>query len=153
MKKILLFAIIAILAACSQQTGNESTAVLSSKRDSLQKEQFSIQKQLNDIGTQIAVLDSSINPDDLSLIKQIAAQKNRIVAIEAKIKTLENQKTSREEKHLIPVAAKEMIPELFNHYIITFGKVEAKNYAMISPEMGLDSSFDVFRIVDTTRDH
>ena len=136
MRKLLAFALIAVLAACSQPTGNENTADLSAKRDSLQKEQFSIKKQLNEIDAQIAKLDSSINPDDLKLIKQIAGQKNKIVAIEAKIKTLENQKTAREEKHLIPVAAKKMIPEQFNHYIITYGKVEAMNYGMISPEMG-----------------
>ncbi|MCK7530304.1 MAG: biotin/lipoyl-binding protein [Marinilabiliales bacterium] len=37
---------------------------------------------------------------------------------------------------LIPVEVKDIQPELFNHYIVTYGDVEAKNYAMISPEMG-----------------
>jgi RND family efflux transporter MFP subunit len=134
MKKILVFAMIALLAACSTQTENKDLANLHTKRDSLQKLQFDITKQLNNINADIAALDSSINPDDLKIIKQIATQKNRIVAVEAKIRTLENQMTAKDEKNLIPVAVKEMLPESFNHYIITYGEVEAKNYANISPE-------------------
>ena len=43
--------------------------------------------------------------------------------------------TAKEENNLLPVAVKEMQNEQFDHYIIAFGEVEAKNYAMISPEM------------------
>ncbi len=135
MKKLLVFAIIALIAACSPQTENTDLAKLHAKRDSLQKVQFDVVKELNNIDAQIAELDTSINPDDIKIIKQIAAQKNRIVGVETKIKALENKMTAREEKLLLPVAVKEMLPEQFNHYIITFGEVEAKNYAMISPEM------------------
>ena len=135
MKKLIVFLVIAVLAACSPQTENTDVATLAAKRDSLQTVQLEINKELNNIDAQIAALDSSINPEDLALIKQIAAQKNRIVGVESKIKALENQMTARDKKTLIPVAVKEMIPEQFNHYIVTFGEVEAKNYAMISPEM------------------
>jgi len=84
----------------------------------------------------MAEIDSSINPNDLKLIKKITMQKNRIVGIETKITDLENQMTTREDKLLIPVEVKEIQPEVFNHYIVAYGDVEAKSYAMISPEMG-----------------
>ncbi len=135
MRKLIVFAVIAALAACSPQTGNKDLAKLHAKRDSLQKVQFDIEKQLNNIDAEIAEADSSVNPNDLKLIKQIAAQKNRIVGIESAIKKIENQMTAREEKNLISVAVKDIQPEVFNHYIITYGEVEAKNYANISPEM------------------
>ncbi|MFC2151796.1 efflux RND transporter periplasmic adaptor subunit [Bacteroidota bacterium] len=135
MRKLIVFAVIAALAACSPKTENKDLAKLHAKRDSLQKVQFDIVKQLNTLEADIATLDSSINPNDLKIIKQIALQKNKIVGVEAKIRTLENKMTSRDQKTLIPVAVKEMLPETFNHYIITYGEVEAKNYALISPEM------------------
>jgi len=136
MKKIIVFAVIALLAACSQKTENKNLNELTSKRDSLQKVHSDIESQLNSIDLQIAELDSSINPNDLKLIKKITMQKNRIVGMEQKIIALENQMTARNQKLLIPVEVKEIQPELFNHYIVTYGDVEAKNYAMISPEMG-----------------
>lgn len=135
MRKLIVLAVIAALAACSPKTKNEDLAKLHAKRDSLQKVYFDTKKQLNTIEAEIAAADSSVNPDDIKIIKQIATQKNRIVGLESKIKTLENKMTAREEKNLIPVSVKEMQPETFNHYIITFGEVEAKNYANISPEM------------------
>jgi len=135
MKKIIVFAIIALLAACSPKTENADLAKLHAKRDSLQKEFFNLKKEINTVEADIAALDTSINPEDLKIIKKIAAHKNKIVAYEAKIKDLENQKTAREEKTLIPVSVKDIQHELFNHYIITYGEVKAKNYAMISPEM------------------
>ncbi len=135
MRKLIVFAVIAALAACSPQTENKDLAKLHAKRDSLQKVQINVEKQLNHIEAEIAEADTSINPNDLKLIKQIAAQKNRIVGIESAIKKLENKMTAREEKNLIPVAVKEMQPEVFDHFIITYGEVEAKNYANISPEM------------------
>ncbi len=135
MRKLIVFAIIALAVACSPKTENKDLANLHAKRDSLQKEQANIITQLNTIEAEIEALDSSLNPNDLKIIKQIATQKNRIVGIESKIKMLENQMTAREEKNLIPVAVKNMQAEVFNHYIITYGEVEAKNYAMISPEM------------------
>lgn len=135
MKKLLLFAVIVALAACSQKTENKSLSDLKAKRDSLQQVQIDVRKQINDVNVKIAELDSTINPDDLKLIKLIALQKNKIVKIDAKIRSLENQMTARNQKKLIPVAVKEIKPETFNHYIITYGEVEAKNFAMISPEM------------------
>jgi len=135
MRKILVFMIIAVLTACSQPVGNETLAELTAKRDSLQSEEFKIEKELNSIDAQIAELDSTINPDDIKIIKLIALQKNKIVGVEAKIKALENKMTARDQRTLIPVAVKEIQNELFNHYIITYGEVKAKNYAMISPEM------------------
>ena len=135
MRKIIILAIIVALAACSEKTGNKTLADLAAKRDSLQNEQFSIEKQLNIIDMQIAELDSSINPNDLKIIKQITMQKNKIVSIDQKIRNFENQMTARDQKTLIPIAIKEMKNEAFNHYIIAYGEVKAKNYAMISPEM------------------
>ncbi|MCG8410043.1 MAG: efflux RND transporter periplasmic adaptor subunit [Bacteroidales bacterium] len=136
MRKIITIISIVILAACNQQpTGNKTLTELRIKRDSLQNQKFNIEKELNKIDTEIAVLDSSINPNDIKIVKQIATQRNRIVAVEAKIRKLENKMTARGHKTLIPVAVKNIQPELFNHYIITYGEVEAKNYAKISSEM------------------
>lgn len=156
MKKIILFAIIALIASCSPKTENLSAdrqdsdlAKLHAKRDSLQKIQFDTEKELNSVDAQIAELDSSINPNDLKIIKQIAMQKNKIVGVEAKIKKLENKMTARDQKTLIPVAVKEMLPETFNHYIITYGEVKAKNYAMISPEM--NGRIDKIHVIEGMR--
>ena len=135
MRKLIVFAVLAALAACSPKTENKDLAELHATRDSLQKVQMSVKKQLNTIEAEIAAADSSVNPEDLKIIKKIAAQKNRMVGIESNIKTLENQLTAREEKHLIPVAVKEMKAETFNHYINTYDEVEAKNNAKISPEI------------------
>ncbi len=135
MRKLIALAVVATMVACSPSTTNKNLAELTAKRDSLQKEQTSIVKQLHTIEAQIAEMDSSINPNDLKIIKQITMQKNKIVTIEQKIKSLENTMTAREEKTLLPVAIKEMQNEQFDHYIIAFGEVEAKNYGMISPEM------------------
>lgn len=135
MKKLVVFAVIVALAACSPKTENKTIADLTAKRDSLQHLQSDIAKQLNNIQAQIAEEDSSINPNDLKLIKLISIQKNKIVSIEEKIKKLENQKTAREIANLLPVTVKEMKYESFNHNIIAYGEVEAKNYAKISPEM------------------
>ncbi len=134
MKKILVFAIVALIASCSQ-TENTDLAKLHAKRDSLQKVQFNVEKELNTLNAKIIKQDSSINPNDIKIIKQIALKKNKIVKFEAKIKKLENKMTARDLRNLIPVAVKEMKHENFNHYIITYGEVKAKNYAMISPEM------------------
>jgi RND family efflux transporter MFP subunit len=135
MRKLIVFAVIAALAACSPKTENQDLAALHAKRDSLQKVYFNTEKQLNTVDAEIAAMDSSVNPNDLKIIKQIAAQKNRIVGIESKIRKLENKMTARDQKELITVSVKNIEPETFNHYIITYGEVEARNYAMISPEM------------------
>ncbi len=135
MKRILIIAVIALLAACSQKKGNKTLDDLQSKRDSLQTVKFDIEKRLNTIDAQIAALDSTVNPDDKKIIKKIAQQKNRIVSVEAKISKLENHMTAREQKTLVPVSVKEIKPRSFNHYIITYGEVKAKKYALISPEM------------------
>ena len=135
MRRILIIAVIALLAACSQKPGNKTLKQLSSNRDSLQTVKFAVEKQLNTIDAKIEALDSTVNPDDKKIIKKIAQQKNKIVSIEAKIRELENQMTAREQKTLVPVSVKEIKPENFNHYIITYGEVKAKKYAMISPEM------------------
>jgi len=135
MRRILIIAVIALLAACSQKPGNKTLKQLSSNRDSLQTVKFAVEKQLNTIDAKIEALDSTVNPDDKKIIKKIAQQKNKIVSIEAKIRELENQMTAREQNTLVPVSVKEIKPETFNHYIITYGEVKAKKYAMISPEM------------------
>ncbi len=136
MKKLIVFTLIASLAACAPKTDNKTLADLTAKRDSLQKLYADIEKQLNTIEYQIAEEDSSINPNDIKIIKLISLQKNKIVSIDEKIKKLENQMTAREKSNLLPVAVKEIKNESFAHNIITYGEVEAKNYANISPEMG-----------------
>ncbi len=135
MRKILVFAIAATMMACSPSPKNENLAELTARRDSLQKEQLSIETQLNVIEAQIAEADTTINPNDLKILKQITMQKNKIVKIDKKIIALENKMTAKDQKKLLPVAVKEIQNEQFDHYIIAFGEVEAKNYAMISPEM------------------
>lgn len=135
MRKILVFAIAATMVACSPSPRNENLAKLTARRDSLQKKQLSIETQLNVIEAQIAEADTTINPNDLKILKQITMQKNKIVKIDKKIIALENKMTAKDQKKLLPVAVKEMQNEQFDHYIIAFGEVEAKNYAMISPEM------------------
>lgn len=138
MKKIIVFAAIALMAACSKPTTttNENLSELTSKRDSLQNELTSIEKQINTIDMQLSEIDTSINPNDLKLIQQITMQKNKIVGIETKIKKLENKMTAKVVKNYIPVAVKDIQNEPFDHFIISFGEVKAKNYGMISPEMG-----------------
>lgn len=135
MKKIIVFAIAITMVACSPSPKNENLAELTARRDSLQKEQSSIETQLNAIEAQIAEADTTINLNDLKILKQITMQKNKIVKIDKKIIALENKMTAKDQKILLPVAVKEMQNEQFDHYIIAFGEVEAKNYAMISPEM------------------
>jgi len=135
MKKLLVIAFVALIAACSPQTENKDLATLHVKRDSLQNEHSNIEKQLNEIQKQIAIADTSTNPNDIKIIKQITMQKNKIAGIEKKIKKLENKMTAKEDKKLLAVAVKEMQNEQFDHYIIAYGEVEAKDYAMISPEM------------------
>lgn len=124
-----------LIVACSGPKIDGTLAELEEKRDSLQKKQAKIEIQLNKIDYSIAALDSTINPDDIKIIKKITAQKNKIVKLEEKIKDLENEMTERDNKKLIPVTVKEINPDTFKHYIQTFGEVEAKNYARISPEM------------------
>jgi len=135
MRKIIVFAFVVVLAACSQKTGNKTLDELRNQRDSLQTAMFDIKKQLNTIDAEIAALDSTINPNDLKIIKQIAIQKNKVVGIDAKIRKLENKMTARDQKVLVPVSVKEMQAETFNHYIVTYGEVQATQYAKISPEM------------------
>ena len=136
MKKIFKILPVILLVACGGPKIDGELADLSAKRDSLQNVQTDIEKQLNKIDVKIAAVDSSVNPNDLKIIKKISMQKNKIAGIEKKIKKLENTMTAREVKKLVPVAVKEMLGEQFDHYIITYGEVEAKNYARISPEMG-----------------
>ncbi|MCK7530303.1 MAG: hypothetical protein MZV63_04220 [Marinilabiliales bacterium] len=84
MKKLIVFAVITVLASCNRKQKNKTLTELTSKRDSLQKAKSEIETQLNVIDLQIAELDSSINPNDLKLIKKITMQKNRIVGMETK---------------------------------------------------------------------
>ncbi|MBU8893645.1 MAG: efflux RND transporter periplasmic adaptor subunit [Bacteroidales bacterium] len=135
MKTLIKILPVLFIIACSSPESNENIAQLTAKRDSLQNEQFKIQKQLNQITMQIAIADTSVNPHDIKILKQITMQKNKIVGVEKKITLLENKMTAKEDKKLLPVAVKEMQNEQFDHYIISYGEVEAKDYAMISPEM------------------
>lgn len=74
--------------------------------------------------------------DDQKIKKTILQKKQQIVKIEQAINKLEKQLSDTTENiRLIPVEVKDMQAEEFNHYIIVYGKVEADNYALISPEM------------------
>ncbi|MBA7521286.1 Multidrug resistance protein MdtA [subsurface metagenome] len=131
-KAIIVFAV--ILSACTASTDNNVNDLIA-KRDSLQKAQLEISKELNQIDHEIAILDSSRNADDLKIIKKITAQKNRIASIQLQIKKLEGKMTPEVKDNLTPVVVKQVKGEEFNHYIIVYGNVAAKNYALISPEM------------------
>jgi RND family efflux transporter MFP subunit len=124
-----------VLSACAPKTADKNLEELVAKRDSLQVAQIKTEKELNKIALEIAALDSTVNPDDMDIVKQITIQKNRIAATQLKIKKLENKMTQAPKNNLTPVEIKEMRGEKFNHYIIVYGKVEADNYALISPEM------------------
>ncbi|MGD2034422.1 MAG: efflux RND transporter periplasmic adaptor subunit [Bacteroidales bacterium] len=134
MKKGLIIFVV-ILSACNVTT-DKTLEELHANRDSLQQVQYTIEKELNRIDMQIASLDSTVNPEDLQIIKKITSQKNRIAATQLKIRKLENQLTPDKKENLTPVEVKKIEGEKFNHYIIVYGKVEADNYALISPEMG-----------------
>ncbi len=132
-KGIIVLAV--ILSSCTASTDKNLNDLIS-KRDSLQKVQYKMEKELNHIDLQIAELDTSIHADDQKVMKKITMQKNRVAATHLKIKSLENKMTPAGADNLIPVSVKEILQEEFNHYIIAYGKVEADNYALISPEMG-----------------
>ncbi len=136
MKKGMILLAVIIAACGAPKTADKNLNELFEKRDSLQAVQLKTEKELNKIAMQIAQLDTSINPDDMSIVKQITMQKNRIAATQLKIKELENKMTQAPKDNLTPVSVKEIKGEEFNHYIIVYGKVEADNYALISPEMG-----------------
>ncbi len=73
---------------------------------------------------------------DEQIKKNIITQKQRIVQIEQTIAELESQLSDTiQVTRNIPVSVKEMVGEMFNHYFLVFGNVEADNYGMISPEM------------------
>ena len=81
MRKLIVFAVLAALAACSPKTENKDLAELHATRDSLQKVQMSVKKQLNTIEAEIAAADSSVNPEDLKIIKRRVDYKNIPVGI------------------------------------------------------------------------
>ncbi len=137
MKQLVKFLPLALLIACgTSSTKNSDIEALVSKRDSLQKSQLNIEKEINTLNADIAKLDTSNTTDELKLIKKIAIQRNKIVNMSKKLRSLENDLDAlHKESHLIPVAVKDMKPEPFNDYIIVYGNVESDKYALISPEM------------------
>ncbi|MBN1597173.1 MAG: efflux RND transporter periplasmic adaptor subunit [Bacteroidales bacterium] len=73
--------------------------------------------------------------NDEVIKKQIIQKKQQIVKLEQQIIKLEKQLSdTAETDKRIPVEVKEIKPEEFNHYFIAYGNVEAKEYALISPE-------------------
>ncbi len=137
MKKLVKFLPLALLIACGPgKTKNSDIESLEAKRDSLQITQLNIEKEINTLNSQIAKLDTSNSTDELKLIKKIALQRNKMVNMSKKLRSLENDLASlHKENHLIPVSVKNMQPESFNDYIIVYGNVESDKYALISPEM------------------
>jgi membrane fusion protein, multidrug efflux system len=136
MKTILKVLPLALFVACApKQNGNIES--LKTKRDSLQTVDLQIQKDINNLNKEIALLDTTASIDELKLIKKIAMQKNKVVAMSKKLKKLENELASyHKDKNLIPVAVKELSGEDFNHYLTVYGRVEASEYARVSPEIG-----------------
>lgn len=83
-----------------------------------------------------ATIVVSCGTDDEALKKKIQFKKNQIVKLEQQIADIEKELVDTLDNiRLIPVEVKEMQPEEFNHYIIVYGRVDADNYANISPEM------------------
>lgn len=137
MKTLLKILPILLLAACGTEISNKSVAELTAKRDSLQNVQNEISLKIVKLNEQISLKDTSNSEEELKLIKKIAMQKGRVVKLEKGVKKLENELESiHKEKKKVPVRVKELKLEPFNHYIIVYGRVEAKKYANISPEMG-----------------
>lgn len=93
-------------------------------------------KNLIKILTVVVLFASCGGTTDEGIKKQILAQKQKIVQIQQKISDLESQLTDTVVvSKNIPVAVKHMKGELFNHYFLVYGNVEAEKYGMISPEM------------------
>ncbi len=136
MKRAGLLVLTVVMAACGGPTTSESIEKLITRRDSLQQVQYQLDKELNAIDQQIALLDTSASKEDVKLQKLITMQKDRMAKMELKVRQLENKLSKPEEDNLTPVAVKEMKGETFKHYITVYGEVEADKYAMISPEMG-----------------
>jgi membrane fusion protein, multidrug efflux system len=137
MKTLLkILPVVAMFIACNPQRSGDVKEMIA-RRDSLQNVQLDIQTEINNLNKEIALTDSTAKVDELKLIKKIALQKNKVVKINKKVKKLENDLDSyHKSKKLISVAVEELKGREFNHYVTVFGRVEANNYAMISPEMG-----------------
>ena len=135
MEKIIKILPILLVVACGSPAVNKNVVELAAKRDSLQNARTQIDLEINKVNQQIAEKDTTVNPNDIKIIKQITMQKNKLVKIEKKIKQLENKMTAKEQKVLVPVAVKNIKPERFEHHMVVYGNVEAKNYGIISPEM------------------
>ncbi len=132
---IKILPLIVLFASCGKPKGNKEQ--LEAKRDSLQDVLHKTTLEINQLNLQIGMLDTSLHKDDKAILKKIITQKTRIANIEKKIRTLQNDmSTKKEGVNNIPVAVKEMEPEAFNHYFTVFGSVEADKYGKISPEMG-----------------
>lgn len=133
-----LAAITALFIACGG--GDKKSAEveeLIQRRDSLQLAELAITTEINTLNHEIAKLDTNNSTDELTLIKKIALQKNKVVKMSKKLKKLENELASLSKtKSYLSVSVKNIQPEAFNDYILVYGNVEADNYALISPEMG-----------------
>jgi len=82
------------------------------------------------------IILSACGTNDETIKKRILQKKNQIARIEQQIADLKKQLSdTTDSKRLVPVQVKEIKEETFNHYLISYGNVEADKYAMISPEM------------------
>ena len=137
MKTIVKILPLALLMACGPGgQKSEDVQALVARRDSLQTAQLAVEKEINNLNSQIAILDTTNTTDELKLIKKIAMQRNKIVNMSKTLKSLENDLASLSKaEDLVPVGVKQVLPEAFNDYIMVYGNVESENYAMISPEM------------------
>ncbi|MBN1115691.1 MAG: efflux RND transporter periplasmic adaptor subunit [Bacteroidales bacterium] len=136
MKTLVRLLPVILIFACNPNKPDKELVELTERRDSLQAVQAGINKELIKIDEQIALLDTNLSDDDITTIKKITAQKNRISAIQVKIRKLEDKLSSAHNKDDVrAVAVKEMVGEPFDHYLISYGDVDASKYAKLSPEM------------------
>ena len=131
---IKILPIIILFVSCGNPKGTYEELV--AKRDSLQELQHSTTLEINKISIAINEIDTTLDVDKKVIMKKIINQKTRIANIEKTIRSLENQLNADNNRESnIPVKVKVMKPELFNHYFLVFGNVEAEKYGRLSPEM------------------
>jgi len=135
--KTSLKVLILLITFVSCSNHKSSYDELTYKRDSLQDLLYKTTLDINKVNLSISDIDTSLDINEKVIMKKIINEKTKIAKIEKDIRLLENKLYSKDnEDKNIPVEIKTIDYELFNHYFIVFGNVEAEKYAKLSPEMG-----------------
>jgi RND family efflux transporter MFP subunit len=135
MKTLLkILPLIALFVGCNSNNSNYDKLV--AERDSLQNVLYKTTLDINKIDLAITEIDTSLDVDKKVIMKKIINQKTKIAKIEKDIRSLENLLVIKRDGSNLPVEVKTIDYELFNHYFIVFGNVEADKYARLSTEMG-----------------